>query len=105
MASPSPLCPLENAARRLSAGDLKSRLADQFIASHAAAPKEFILDFGESDDAVDGGQEGCGLLLGSSSMEPISLSALRGNPFASAFVLGYYTADYFLVYLLRLRIG
>jgi len=58
LASPSTLCRFENAAERQAAVDINNLLVDQFIASHATAPKEIILDFDATDDTVHGNQEG-----------------------------------------------
>lgn len=58
LASPSTLCRWENRADRTTAGIVHELLVEQFIASHKKAPKELILDFDATDDAVHGQQEG-----------------------------------------------
>lgn len=58
LASPSTLCRFENNAHRQAAVDMNALLVEQFIASHAAPPKEIILDFDATDDVVHGNQEG-----------------------------------------------
>jgi len=58
LSSPPTLCRLEN---RVTRGDLvgMSRvLVETFIASHTTPPKELVLDFDATDDAVHGDQEG-----------------------------------------------
>lgn len=58
LSSPPTLCRLEN---RITRGDLvrMSRvLVEMFIASHTTEPKELVLDFDATDDAVHGNQEG-----------------------------------------------
>jgi len=58
LASAPTLCRMENRADRATAWALHEVLVDQFIASHARAPKELVLDFDATDDPVHGEQEG-----------------------------------------------
>jgi len=58
LASSATLCRWENRADRAAAWQLHEVLVDQFIASFKRAPKELILDFDATDDAVHGKQEG-----------------------------------------------
>lgn len=58
MASASTLCRFENASEQQAAFDLNALFVEQFIASHKTVPKEIILDFDATDDAVHGNQEG-----------------------------------------------
>ena len=58
LASASTLCRLENRAQRQAAFDLNALFIEQFIASHKTPPKEIVLDFDATDDAVHGNQEG-----------------------------------------------
>ena len=58
LASPSTLCRFENWVNRKSLARMSSVLVDQFIASYRQPPKEIILDFDATDDAVHGQQEG-----------------------------------------------
>ena len=58
LASSATLCRWENRADRDAAWQLHEVLVDQFIASFKRAPKELILDFDATDDAVHGKQEG-----------------------------------------------
>jgi hypothetical protein len=58
LASPATLCRWENRADRKAAGIVHGLLMEQFIASYKKAPKELILDFDATDDAVHGKQEG-----------------------------------------------
>ena len=58
LASASTLCRFENKAQRKVAFDLNALFVEQFIASHKTPPKEIILDFDATDDAVHGNQEG-----------------------------------------------
>jgi hypothetical protein len=58
LASPSTLCRWENRADRQTAVLVHELLVEQFIASHPKAPKELVLDFDATDDAVHGKQEG-----------------------------------------------
>ena len=58
LASPSTLCRFENVAQRQAAVEMNAVLIDQFMASHAVPPKEIILDFDATDDAVHGNQDG-----------------------------------------------
>jgi len=58
LSSPPTLCRLENRIRRGDLVRMAEVLVDQFVASHATPPKELILDFDATDDAVHGNQEG-----------------------------------------------
>ncbi len=58
LASPSTLSRFENTADRSSAWRIHEVLVESFIASHPVPPKELILDFDATDDAVHGKQEG-----------------------------------------------
>jgi hypothetical protein len=58
MASASTLCRFENSLDARSLWACSSVLVDAFIESHHQAPKEIILDFDATDDAVHGKQEG-----------------------------------------------
>ena len=58
LASASTLCRFENRADRGAAWRLHAVLVEQFIASFDTAPKELILDFDATDDAVHGEQAG-----------------------------------------------
>lgn len=58
LASAPTLCRMENRADRETAWALHEVLVDNFIASHARAPEELVLDFDATDDAVHGEQEG-----------------------------------------------
>ncbi|MCO5067317.1 MAG: IS1380 family transposase [Kiritimatiellae bacterium] len=58
LASPATLCRWENRADRKAARIIHELLVEQFIASYKRAPKELILDFDATDDAVHGQQEG-----------------------------------------------
>jgi hypothetical protein len=58
LASPSTLCRFENQAQRKAVADMNALLVDRFIEARATAPKEIILDFDATDDAVHGNQEG-----------------------------------------------
>lgn len=58
LAHPSTLCRWENAAERRAAWAMQEVLVEQFIASHATAPTELVLDFDATDDPVHGQQEG-----------------------------------------------
>ena len=58
LASPSTLCRLENMVQRDAAATINALFVEQFIASHSVPPKEIILDFDATDDAVHGEQEG-----------------------------------------------
>jgi len=57
LASPATLCRLENRIDRKAVTRMSAVLVDQFIASHAEPPKEIVLDFDATDDAVHGNQE------------------------------------------------
>ncbi len=57
LASASTLCRFENRADRATAWRIHEVLVDRFIASFGTVPKELILDFDATDDAVHGGQE------------------------------------------------
>lgn len=58
LASPSTLSRFENTANRRLAGALQSLFVEKFITSHQEAPKQIVLDFDATDDAVHGRQEG-----------------------------------------------
>ena len=58
LASSSTLCRWENRADRETAWRMHEVLVDQFIDSFKRAPKELILDFDATDDAVHGRQDG-----------------------------------------------
>ena len=58
LSSASTLCRLENTATREHAWAIHKILFDQFVASFNEPPKELILDFDATDDAVHGHQEG-----------------------------------------------
>lgn len=56
LASPSTLCRLENRVDRTALARMAEVFVEQFIASHASAPEEIILDFDATDDPVHGTQ-------------------------------------------------
>ena len=58
LASASTLCRWENRADRETAWAIAELMVEQFIRSHKRTPKELILDFDATDDAVHGKQEG-----------------------------------------------
>ena len=58
LASSSTLCRWENQANRQTAWHVHQVMIDRFVASFKQAPKELILDFDATDDAVHGKQEG-----------------------------------------------
>lgn len=58
LASPPTLCRFENWVNRRSLARMSAVLVDQFIASYRRPPKQIILDFDATDDAVHGDQEG-----------------------------------------------
>ena len=58
LASASTLCRFENRADRETAWALHRVLVEQFIKSFKRSPRELILDFDATDDAVHGKQEG-----------------------------------------------
>ena len=58
LASSSTLCRWENRSDRQAAWGVHEIMADQFVASFDDVPKELILDFDATDDAVHGKQEG-----------------------------------------------
>lgn len=58
LASAPTLCRLENRIDRESLVRIAQVFVEQFIASHKQPPKELILDFDPTDDAVHGNQEG-----------------------------------------------
>lgn len=58
LCSPPTLCRLENRVRRAELVRMAKVLVEAFIASHKAPPKELVLDFDATDDAVHGNQEG-----------------------------------------------
>jgi hypothetical protein len=57
LASPSTLCRFENAITRASLARMSEVFVDQFIQSYRRPPKEIVLDFDATDDAVHGQQE------------------------------------------------
>ncbi len=58
LASSSTLCRWENRSNSQSAWRIHEVMVEQFIASFNDTPKELILDFDATDDAVHGKQEG-----------------------------------------------
>ncbi|MBX3630645.1 MAG: IS1380 family transposase [Nitrosomonas sp.] len=58
LASSSTLCRWENRSDSLAAWRIHEVMVEQFIASFDGVPKELILDFDATDDAVHGKQEG-----------------------------------------------
>ena len=58
LASDSTLCRWENQANRQTAWHVHQVMIDRFMASFEQPPKELILDFDATDDAVHGKQEG-----------------------------------------------
>ncbi len=58
LASPSTLSRFENWVNRKSLVRMSAVFVDQFIASYRRPPKEIVLDFDATDDAVHGNQEG-----------------------------------------------
>jgi hypothetical protein len=58
LASASTLCRWENRADKKTAWVIAEWMVELFIQSHKRAPKELILDFDATDDAVHGKQEG-----------------------------------------------
>jgi hypothetical protein len=56
LASPPTLCRLENRVSRRTLAEMAGVLVDVFIASHKTPPKELVLDFDATDDAVHGNQ-------------------------------------------------
>lgn len=58
LSSPPTLCRLENRITRVDLTRMANVLVEQFIASHAMPPKELVLDFDATDDAVHGNQQG-----------------------------------------------
>jgi hypothetical protein len=58
LAGASTLCRLENRIDRRSCVELSKLLVELFIESHATAPKELVLDFDATDDAIHGNQVG-----------------------------------------------
>jgi Transposase DDE domain group 1 len=56
LASPPTLCRLENRASRKALVDIAKVFVEVFIKSHASPPKELVLDFDATDDAVHGHQ-------------------------------------------------
>ena len=57
LASPSTISRLENRVTQASLVEMAEVLVEQFIAAHKRAPKQLILDFDATDDAVHGNQE------------------------------------------------
>jgi hypothetical protein len=58
LSSPPTLCRLENRITRTDLVRMSQVLVEAFIASHTTAPKELVLDFDATDDAIHGNQEG-----------------------------------------------
>lgn len=58
LASASTLCRWENDASRQAARVVHQEWVEQFIASHATAPTELVLDLDATDDPLHGQQEG-----------------------------------------------
>lgn len=58
LASSSTLCRWENSSDRQAAWDIHAVMMEKFIASFDDTPRELILDFDATDDAVHGKQEG-----------------------------------------------
>ncbi len=58
LASSSTLCRWENQANRLTAWHIHQVMIERFVASFKRVPKELMLDFDATDDAVHGKQEG-----------------------------------------------
>jgi Transposase DDE domain group 1 len=58
LASSPTLCRFENQTDRSAAVQMHEVMVEQFIRSHKRAPKELILDFDATDDAVHGEQAG-----------------------------------------------
>lgn len=56
LASPPTLCRLENRVSRKTLAEIARVLVEVFIASHKEPPKELVLDFDATDDAVHGNQ-------------------------------------------------
>jgi hypothetical protein len=56
LASPPTLCRLENRLARKALVDIAKVFVEVFIKSHASAPRELVLDFDATDDAVHGHQ-------------------------------------------------
>lgn len=57
LASPPTLCRFENWVNRKSPARMSEVFVDQFIASYPKPPKEIILDFDATEDAIHGQQE------------------------------------------------
>ena len=58
LASSPTLCRFENSVSRRELWKLSATLVETFLASYRQAPKEIVLDFDSTDDAVHGKQEG-----------------------------------------------
>jgi len=58
LSSPPTLCRLENRIQRRDLRRMARVIVEQFIASFDTPPKELVLDFDATDDAVHGKQEG-----------------------------------------------
>jgi len=56
LASPPTLCRLENRVSRQTLAEIAAVFVEVFIASHKTPPKELVLDFDATDDAVHGSQ-------------------------------------------------
>ena len=57
LASPSTISRLENRVTHASLVGMAEALVDQFIKAHRRTPKQLVLDFDATDDAVHGNQE------------------------------------------------
>ncbi len=57
LASPSTLCRFENTITHASLARMSDVFVDQFLQSYRPPPKEIVLDFDATDDAVHGQQE------------------------------------------------
>jgi len=58
LASAATLCRFENRVDNASLWAISAALVDVFLASHATAPEEIVLDFDATDDPVHGNQDG-----------------------------------------------
>ena len=58
LASSPTLCRWENRANRQTAVEIHKVMVEEFISSYKQPPRELILDFDATDDAVHGNQEG-----------------------------------------------
>jgi hypothetical protein len=60
LASPSTLCRFENKALSQGMWGMSELFVDIFLESHSTPPRQIVLDFDATDDAVHGNQEGRG---------------------------------------------